>query len=312
MSEEVLLEKKEETPVEETAEDKAQVEETKAEEKREAVEEEKEVEEEPVEEEEEIKKRIIIVDSQEKSLDGAISALRKGDYNVIGVESTEEFFEITQKIYSKTEESEIKTVSPEAFWELAKGDAPDLLITDLDLKDLDGWEFVMLLKFDNRHYEFREVPIIVWTDAPITVETVKKVQSESIYDYIPKSVKGKELLQKIDSFFETREKLAERKKEIAEALSYVVANEYERISLAIRVRLKYLHALKTSLESLKSEEGDPDEIKKIQETYYLKNRELIKHERRRREIKHILKTKKQDNKEETSSEDDDSNTKRKN
>jgi DNA-binding response OmpR family regulator len=311
MSEEVLLEKKEEKPAEETAEDKAPVEEAKVGEKREAVEEEKEVEEEPVGEEE-IKKRIIIVDSQEKSLDGAISALRKGDYNVIGVESTEEFFEITQRVYSKTEESEIKTVSPEAFWELMKGDAPDLLITDLDLKDLDGWEFVMLLKFDNRYYEFREVPIIVWTDAPITVETVKKVQSESIYDYIPKSVKGKELLKKIDNFFETREKLAERKKEIAKVLSYVVANEYERISLAIRVRLKYLHALKTSLEALKKEEGDPGEIKKIQETYYLKNRELIKHERRRREIKHLLKDKKQDNKEETSSEDDDSNTKRKN
>jgi CheY-like chemotaxis protein len=248
--------------------------------------------EETPEEEEEPKKRIIIVDSQEKSLDEAISALRKGEYTVVGVESAKEFFEVTSQERVQKDDSNLKAINPEEFWELTKGNVPDVLITDLDIKDQYGWEFIFTLKFDNRYYEYRDIPILVRSDEPITIETVKKIQAESIHDYIPKSVKGEALLEKVDKYFETREKLSEKKKEIAEAMGYRAANEYERIALAIRIRLKYLGGLKTKLEDLKKEEGDSSEIKQIQDVFYLQNRELIKYERRKREINKLLKEKK--------------------
>jgi CheY-like chemotaxis protein len=248
-------------------------------------------EEKPVEkpEEEEIKKRIVVVDSKEKTLDEAINALRKGEYSVIGVETVEEFFEVTKSKAASNETPDIKAVTPETYWDITKAKLPDLLITDLDLKDLDGWEFIFRVKFDNRYYEYWNTSIIVRTEDPITVETVKKIPAESIYDYIPKKIKGKELLQKIDQFFETKEKLGASKKEITDHIGSVVAKEYERIFLAARIRLKYIHALKVSLEELKEAGGDPQEIKNLQDNIYLQNREVIKYERRKREIKKKLK-----------------------
>ena len=243
--------------------------------------------------EEAVKRKIIVVDSKEKTLDEAISTLRKGEYNVIGVESTEEFFEVT-KTQTFREGSEIKAVTPEEYWKIANTPKLDLLITDIDIKDLDGWEFIFRMKFDNRFYEYWETPILVRSDIPITIETVKKMQAERIHDYMPKSVKGKELLAKVDKYFETRSKIAETKKDIVHVAGFRTANEYERLSLAIRIRLIYAHALKTRLEKLKAEEGDADEIKKIQETLYLQNRELIKYERRKREIKNLVKKVKKD------------------
>jgi CheY-like chemotaxis protein len=243
-------------------------------------------------EEELLKKRIIIVDSKGKTLDEAISALRKGEYTVVGVETAKEFFEVTQKNRSKEDSDNIKSITPEEFWDLTKGNVPDLLITELDINDQYGWEFIFSLKYDNRFYEYRDIPIIVRSEEPITIETVKKIQAEAIHDYISKSVKGNGLLEKVDKYFETREKLSEKKKEIAEVLGYRVANEYERISLAIRIRLKYLSALKGKLENLKKEEGDSGEIKEIQDVFYLQNQDLIKYERRKREINKLLRDKK--------------------
>jgi CheY-like chemotaxis protein len=244
------------------------------------------------EDEVEPKKRIIIVDSNEKSLDDAISALRKGEYAVVGVETTKEFFEVTALDRVHKDESNFKAINPEEFWELTKGNVPDLLITDLNINDQYGWEFIFSLKFDNRFYEYRDLPLIVRSDEPITIETVKKIQAESIHDYISKSVKGKELQKKVDKYFETRNKLSEKKKEIAKVLGFRVANEYERISLAIRIRLKYLSALKIQIEGLKKEEGGSGEIKQIEDVFYLQNRELMKYERRKREINKLLKDKK--------------------
>jgi response regulator RpfG family c-di-GMP phosphodiesterase len=237
------------------------------------------------------KKRIVIIDSTEKTLDEAISALRKGEYTVIGAETTEEFFEVTKwkKATEKEGDSGIKAVTPDHYWEITKGNVPDLLITDLEIKDMDGWELIFSIKFDNRNYEYWNLPIMVRTEQPITIETAKKFQAESIYDYFPKTLKGKDLLKKIDNLFITKEKLSETKKKIAENLSYTAAKEYERIFLATRIRLKYLHALKTMLNALKEGGGDAQEIRNIQEMVFLQNRDVIKYERRKREIKRKLK-----------------------
>jgi CheY-like chemotaxis protein len=240
----------------------------------------------------EVKRRIIVIDSMEKTLDEAIGALRKGEYSVIGVETAEEFFDVTKGKATANEESDIKAVTPEAYWEIAKGNVPDLLITDLNIRDLDGWELLYRLKFDNRYYEYWNIPIIVRTDAPITIETVKKIPAESIHDYFSKKIKGKELLQKIDKFFETKKKLGDTKKEITDNIGFVVAKEYGRIFLAARIRLKYVYALKARMERLKEEGGDPQEIKNLQDVSYLQNRDVIKYERRKLEIKKTLKEKK--------------------
>lgn len=238
-----------------------------------------------------IKKRIFVVDSKEKTLDEAIKALRKGDFNVVGVEGAAEFFHVTSMDIHR-EESDKKFVTPDEYWQIQWEKVPDLIITDTDLRDHYGWEFIFDLKFDPRYYEYKEVPVIVRSDEAIGVETVKRLQAESIHDYIPKTVKGDELLKKVESYFETLQKLEEAKKEIKKFLGHRVGEEYKRLNLAIRINLKYLAALKKIIEESKKEEGYSGDLKEAEEVYYLRNRELIRYERRKREIKKLLKVKK--------------------
>ncbi len=239
-------------------------------------------------EEEKVEKRIVVVDSEEKSLDKTISALRKGGYKVIGVESTKEFFEVTGGKGLDHTRIEI----PDEYYAAISSGLPDLIITDLDLKDLDGWEFIYRLKFENTYYEYKEVPLLVLTNEPITPETPKKIQAESIHDYLPKTIKGEVLLEKVDRYFELREKLNARKMEFKGAVGYRVAAEYERITLARRIRLKYLGALSSSLETLKNTGGDPAQIKGLEDIIHNEKRNIINYERRRMEIKKLVKSKK--------------------
>lgn len=252
-----------------------------AEEEKEEIGGEKEAEEE-AKLEEAIKKRTVIVDSNEKTLDESISALRKGEYNVIGVESAQECLEFLTKTI------------PVTLFRVEEVKLPDLLIIELDLKDADGWKLIADLTLDSKNYLFREVPIIVLTDIPITVETVKKMMAERIHDYISKSsVKGTDLLKKIDQYFETREKLENTKKRISK-ISFQLVEEYERIYFAIRIRLKYINFLKKELERLKEEGGNPSDIKGLEEDIYLQNYDVVKYEKRRREIKKMTKKVKKD------------------
>jgi len=219
---------------------------------------EEELREEAVEEEE--KKRIVVLDSDEKRLDDVISALRKAGYSAVGVESASELLEVIGK------------------------QTPDLVITELKLRDMDGWELIFQLKFDNRYYDYWDLPIIVYTSEPITVETVKRVQAERIHDYLPKSLKAEELAERITRYFETREKIGERKEALRKALGYGIADEYERIALARRVRLRYAHALKERLERLREDGAERRELKVLQDHLHLENRQILTYEKRRMEI----------------------------
>jgi|GEM_PF-3988815 len=88
-----------------------------------------------------------------------------------------------------------------------------------------------------------------------------------------------------------REKLSAKKSEIAGAISHVVGAEYERLSLAMRIRLKYTAALKAEAEKLREADAAAQDIKNLEDVVFLEKNNIIKYERRRREIKKLLKKK---------------------
>ena len=81
---------------------------------------------------------------------------------------------------------------------LAKREQPDLILMDLSLPELDGWEATRRIKADE---ETKHIPIIALS-AHAMKEHKDKIMDAGCDDYDPKPVDIKRLLEKIGKFLD--------------------------------------------------------------------------------------------------------------
>ncbi len=81
---------------------------------------------------------------------------------------------------------------------LAQMDSPDLILMDITLPDMDGWEVTQLLKSDERT---RRVPIIALT-ARVLITDRARAFAVGCDDYDTKPVDFQRVRQKIDNLIE--------------------------------------------------------------------------------------------------------------
>lgn len=82
--------------------------------------------------------------------------------------------------------------------ELAEREQPDLILMDLSLPVIDGWEAARRLK---AHSELRSIPIIALT-AHAMVGDEEKALAAGCDDYLPKPLDEKELYAKVAKYLE--------------------------------------------------------------------------------------------------------------
>ena len=85
--------------------------------------------------------------------------------------------------------------------EAARAFAPDLVLLDVNMPDIDGWEVLRLLKADDWS---RRLPVVMFT---VKMEFRDKVHAlqDGAEDYITKPFDYDELLGRIDRIFENPE-----------------------------------------------------------------------------------------------------------
>lgn len=81
---------------------------------------------------------------------------------------------------------------------LAEREQPDLILMDLSLPVMDGWEATRRLK---AHSELRSIPIIALT-AHAMVGDEEKALAAGCDDYLPKPLDEKELYAKVAKYLE--------------------------------------------------------------------------------------------------------------
>lgn len=86
--------------------------------------------------------------------------------------------------------------------DLVLQERPDLVLLDLMMPDLDGWDVYHQLKADEAT---KQIPVIVITAKAQAIDRVLGLHIAKVDDYISKPFRPQELLESIDRVLRTRE-----------------------------------------------------------------------------------------------------------
>jgi len=79
--------------------------------------------------------------------------------------------------------------------EMVRQDPPDLVLLDLMMPDMDGWEVYQQMKADEKT---RDIPVIVVTAKAQSIDRVLGLHIAKVDDYISKPFSPQELLASVD------------------------------------------------------------------------------------------------------------------
>ena len=83
--------------------------------------------------------------------------------------------------------------------DVIRGIKPDVVLLDLMMPDMDGWEVYQKLKSDD---ETRDIPVIVVTAKAQSIDKVLGLHIAKVDDYISKPFSPKELLNSVELVLE--------------------------------------------------------------------------------------------------------------
>ncbi len=87
--------------------------------------------------------------------------------------------------------------------ELVRKELPDLVLLDLMMPDMDGWDVYHQIKSDELT---RDIPVIVITAKAQNIDKVLGLRVAKVEDYIAKPFSPQELLDRIDIVFSKQSK----------------------------------------------------------------------------------------------------------
>ena len=79
--------------------------------------------------------------------------------------------------------------------EVVRQEKPDLILLDLMMPDMDGWEVYQQIKADE---ELREIPVVVVTAKAQSIDKVLGLHIAKVDDYITKPFGPQELLESVE------------------------------------------------------------------------------------------------------------------
>ncbi|PSL43743.1 two-component system chemotaxis response regulator CheY [Chitinophaga niastensis] len=84
---------------------------------------------------------------------------------------------------------------------LTKGNVPDLIITDLQMPNIDGWELIDYLSTSNL---YQQIPVIVLSGIINSKETFQNKHYDNVRGILTKPFDPVMLLDKVDGIFDNR------------------------------------------------------------------------------------------------------------
>ena len=86
--------------------------------------------------------------------------------------------------------------------EKVRQEPPDLILLDLMMPDMDGWEVYQQIKADEKT---KEIPVIVVTAKAQSIDKVLGLHIAKVDDYIAKPFSPQDLLNSVDKVFGARD-----------------------------------------------------------------------------------------------------------
>ncbi len=194
------------------------------------------------------KKKIMIVDDEWDVVDVVKKMLKSEGYEVIGAHSGKECLE-------------------------KMNEGVDMVLLDILMPEMDGWETLKKIKENEK---FASTPISMLTALPLTPEDTKNKPIQLIENYIIKPFTKKELVEKVGEILGREEEIKEIVRELEEKVGKDVANEYERLSMAVDRHSRLTDAIVESVKGKGKISQSVKNVIKSQERMIQINEERIK------------------------------------
>lgn len=118
---------------------------------------------------------------------------------VVCVEDEAEMIDLIRLILGRKGFEVIGAKGGKKGLEVIREEKPDLVLLDLMMPDMDGWEVYQQLKADQ---ETRDIPVIVVTAKAQSIDKVLGLHIAKVEDYISKPFSPQELMDSVDRVLE--------------------------------------------------------------------------------------------------------------
>lgn len=117
---------------------------------------------------------------------------------VVCVEDEPEMIDLIELILNRKGFEVIGAKGGKKGLETIREEIPDLVLLDLMMPDLDGWEVYQQLKADNKT---SDIPVIVVTAKAQSIDKVLGLHIAKVDDYISKPFSPQELMDSVEQVF---------------------------------------------------------------------------------------------------------------
>ena len=116
-------------------------------------------------------------------------------HRAVYIEDEQEMIDLVRLILSRKRFEVIGANGGREGLDAVRKNSPDVILLDLMMPDMDGWEVYQQLKADE---STRDIPVIVITAKAQNIDKVLALHIAKVDDYIPKPFTPKELLDSIE------------------------------------------------------------------------------------------------------------------
>ncbi len=118
--------------------------------------------------------------------------------HIIYIEDDQEMIALVRLILERKGYRMSSATSGQAGWELVQEQLPDLVLLDLMMPDVDGWQVYQNMR---KHAETEDIPVIVITAKAQDIDRVLGLHVARVDDYITKPFRPEELVASVEKLF---------------------------------------------------------------------------------------------------------------
>jgi len=119
--------------------------------------------------------------------------------HIVYVEDDEEMIDLVTLILERKDYRVSGASSGRKGWEMIKSELPDMVLLDLMMPDIDGWEVFQNIRDTE---STKDIPVIIITAKAQNVDKVLGLHIAKVDDYITKPFKPEELVESVEKLIE--------------------------------------------------------------------------------------------------------------
>lgn len=119
----------------------------------------------------------------------------EGDKRIIYIEDEQEMIDLVRLILSRKGYEVKGAIGGQEGLDLIRSNPPDLVLLDLMMPDMDGWEVYQQMKANETT---RNIPVIVITAKAQNIDKVLGVHIAKVEDYISKPFSPQQLIDSVE------------------------------------------------------------------------------------------------------------------